>query len=319
VSILKTNSSFFIQDRSDGEKTQFQHHWTFKLSMQLAPKLSFDPDFWTDLLGVKTNVKFDNFFTGQSSPWLRWTESEQQLRRQKFKPGDILPSGIYPGFDQDYIDYTEMLILIYAFCFDEKSTGPFVYIEAGANYGVWAVRAAVYVRHLCPQKGFHVVAVESDKGAFQNLRQHLQANGLLDTEYTIDSRMVGTKTDDQHVSVADLMLPFKKIHVLNLDIQGAEREVLQHAPSLTLISERVMFVQLENHVEDLDYIATAAFQWYLFKPVKVWQWPRGCSDKNKDVHFETEFGSVSFCQSLFAFFNYRMLDDPWNLVASALM
>jgi hypothetical protein len=317
--IVVNRSNFFIQYSSviDQElPLNYQHHWTLKLAKILAPAVHYDPDHWVDFFGVKTDVNFDFLLSSSPAVWLRHTAQEHKLLGQKYKKGDVLPSGLFPDFDQDYIDFTETLTLIYAFCFDEKEQGPFVYIEAGANYGVWAIRVAVYIRHLCPWKSFFVIAAEYEPQKFKNLQMHLRNNGILESHYRIESKFVGIVTDAEHISLVDLMLPFKKIHVLNLDCQGAERDIMQDRRSIDLIQERVMFVQLENHFPDLDALSTTLFQMIMFKPVKTWMWPSDC---NRAVHFQTPFGPVKFCQSLFAYFNYRMLDNPWTIVASALM
>ena len=295
-----------------------QHHWSFKLAKLIAPKVPYDPQYWVDFLGVKTDVNFDGFNSPNPSSWLLHTKREHELLGKTLKKGDLIPIGIFPAFDQDYLDCTELLTLIYTFCFDEQSEGPFVYIEAGANYGVWAVRVAVYIRYLCPWKGSFVVAVESLPANFEQLKQHMRNNGVPESQYRIENRLVGTQTDETHISVIDLILPFKTVHVLNLDIQGAEVDVMQHAQTRALIAERTMFVQLENHVEGTDLMILQTFQHLLFKTTKAWVWPSGGCGEDV-VHFRTEFGIVNFCQSLYSFFNYRRTDSDWKVIALGLL
>ncbi len=60
--------------------------------------------------------------------------------------------------------------------------------------------------------------------------------------------------------------------MLNLDVQGAERDIMQDGKTIDSIQERVFLVELENHITDLDAITTKLFQTIMFKPVKTRLW-----------------------------------------------
>lgn len=78
-----------------------QHHWTFKLAKLVAPKIPYDPQYWVDFFGVKTDLDFD-IIDNSFAPWLVHTKREHESLGKTLQKGDLIPIGIFPSFDQDY-------------------------------------------------------------------------------------------------------------------------------------------------------------------------------------------------------------------------
>lgn len=86
-----------------------------------------------------------------------------------------------------YCEYIEWVQLLEAV---DNAKGSFVFVELGAGFGRWSVRAWLAAR----QKGvtdIHVVAVEAEPAHLGWLKEHFRTNGLREDEYSIFPGVVG--------------------------------------------------------------------------------------------------------------------------------
>jgi FkbM family methyltransferase len=80
------------------------------------------------------------------------------------------PDAALPPFDEEYFEWVDLLEAI------EAARGRFVFVELGAGYGRWSVRAALAARAAALDA--HCVAVEAEPTHARWMRQHFTDNGI---------------------------------------------------------------------------------------------------------------------------------------------
>ncbi len=106
------------------------------------------------------------------------------LTRRSFvagMPGEFAPFDAstftpdYPAFDEEYFEWIALLEAV------AEAREQFVFIECGAGYGRWCVRAALAARHL----NFHCTAVEAEPTHCHWIGEHLADNGIDPADHEI--------------------------------------------------------------------------------------------------------------------------------------
>jgi len=121
--------------------------------------------------------------------------------RQEFLPASLrtgLAQNGYPPQDEEYPEWIDVLESVVS------ARGSYTFIELGAGFARWSVRAAQAVRQYSGLP-FHLVAVEAEPAHFQWLGQHLRDNGIDPGEHKLIQAAVRADSGDAlfYVSLED--------------------------------------------------------------------------------------------------------------------
>src|SRR5262249_7114287 len=176
------------------------------------------------------------------------------------------------------LEYYEWVDLVHAVV-DARER--FVMVELGAGYGRWAVRAARLIEALNPMP-CTLVAVEAEPTHFGWLQEHFRDNGLDPADHHLVCAPVARSRDAVSflvgqaatcygqaivaapapredgleaksmpaVTLAEVLEPHPRVDLIDLDIQGAELDVLTAA--IDLLDARVKRLQIGTHGADIE-------------------------------------------------------------------
>lgn len=174
----------------------------------------------------------------------------------------------------------------------EQATGRLTVIELGAGFGRWTVHAAAAIRRYRPELKYRLIAVEAEPTHYTWLKQHTRANGLRRWSRAGSCRLIHAAvsgeagrerfffgnpkewygqtlvrpsnkgadapiTEVRTITLSSLLRPLDSVDLIDLDIQGAELEVLREAAS-TL--GNVRRIHVETHFDDIDEQLPALFE-----------------------------------------------------------
>jgi FkbM family methyltransferase len=166
----------------------------------------------------------------------------------------------------------------------DDAASRFTMIELGAGFGRWTVYAAAALRKLRPDVRYRLIAVEAEPTHFAWLRQHTRDYGLRRWSRRGSCRLInaavsGREGDDdfyagdpatwygqalvrpenvgadaqvmrvQTIRLSRLLRRLGFVDLIDMDIQGAELEVLAEARSEL---SRVRRIHVETHSEAID-------------------------------------------------------------------
>jgi FkbM family methyltransferase len=257
--------------------------------------------FHADFLGST----FRGAFHGESSP-----ESPERF-----------VAASYPPFDEEYFQWIDLLESV------DSAKNVFTMLELGAGYGRWTARAAAAV---C-QRGlpYRFVAVEAEPTHFQWLLQNLQDNGIdlahcrlvhaaatsKDGKVCFDAgdpagsygRAIGGTTEIDAISLPTLLLPLDRVDLIDIDVQGAELDVLASAAGS--LDQKVRRVHLETHSDYLHAETLRYFRRLGWKPHFLFE---------GDTADETPYGRINFQGGTQSWLNPR-LHSPAELRGVSLL
>jgi FkbM family methyltransferase len=174
----------------------------------------------------------------------------------------------------------------------EDARGQLTMLELGAGFGRWSVYAVAAIRRFRRDLRHRIVAVEAEPTHFQWLRQHTRDNGLGRWSRTGTCRLIEAAVSrasgresfyigDPHVwygqalirpenssaeapakkvqtvKLSKLLRPLDHVDLIDLDVQGAELEVLTEAASSM---GRVRRIHVETHADLIDQELPAVFE-----------------------------------------------------------
>lgn len=183
-----------------------------------------------------------------------------------------------PAPDVNGLEYFEWVDLMEAV---RSARERFVFFELGAGYGRWAVRAAKLLQLLNPLP-LKMVVVEPEPTHFEWVRQHLRDNDIEPEEHILVCAPVAASAGPVRflvgeastcygqtivadpgaleggleaqpmdaVALSTLLREFPRIDLIDLDIQGAEHEVLSAA--ITELDRRVKRLQIGTHGAQIE-------------------------------------------------------------------
>jgi FkbM family methyltransferase len=172
------------------------------------------------------------------------------------------------------------------------ATAEFTMLELGAGFGRWTVRAAAAVRRYRPDVTYRLIAVEAEPTHFEWLGLHISDNdvqrespagtcSLVNAAVSsspgaepfyignsaawygqalVRPENAGAKASVQPVAtitLGSLLEPLERVDLIDLDIQGAELEVLTDAAALL---GRVRRVYAETHSAEIDEQLPGVFE-----------------------------------------------------------
>jgi len=204
---------------------------------------------------------------------------------------------VYPAFDEEYFEWVDLLEAVAA------AKGHFTMLELGAGWGRWTARGAAAADQLGVP--YTLVAVEAEPTHFRWLTESLKENGvrlevcrLLQAAVTAKDGTVGFQVGDatasygqsiggpveiSAVSLATLIEPLERVDLIDMDVQGAELEILQ--ASRECLQRKVRRIHVETH------------SWSLHRDVKAvfaeLGWRRHCLFEG-NTGDKTAFGRINF-------------------------
>lgn len=228
-------------------KNQYEHHeifWRFR-RWSGEVKAGFEVDF----LGTRSCTNYFALMKPQRSD-----------RREE--PG-------YPPFDEEYFEWIDLLEAL------AGAKDRFVLMELGAGWGRWTARGAAAAQQLGVP--YTLVAAEAEPTHFDWLIQNLKENAVrmedcrliraavTDKDGTVGfhvgdpagsyGQSVGGPVEVPAISLASLLESFGLVDLIDMDIQGAEMEVLEAA--VFPLQKKVKRVHVETHSRQLhDNIRT---------------------------------------------------------------
>jgi FkbM family methyltransferase len=165
-----------------------------------------------------------------------------------------------------------------------EATEKLTMVEVGAGFGRWSVRAGAAARRYRPDLRYHLVAVEAEPTHFDWLRLHLEDNGFGNSSsrgtcHLVNAAVSGQAGEEDFyvgdaaawygqalvrsenvgaaaavepvntVRLSDLLQPLDRVDLIDMDIQGAELEVLTEAAASL---KRVRRIHVETHSAAID-------------------------------------------------------------------
>ena len=155
------------------------------------------------------------------------------------------------------LEYFEWLDLLHAV---QDARERFVMVELGAGYGRWAVRAARLLERVNPMP-FTLVAAEAEPTHFAWLKEHLQDNGIDPAQHHLICAPVSASHEPVHFLVGEPAKCYGQAIVAEADAtaEGARAQTMRGIP-LTSILERypiVDIIDLDIQGAELDVLSAA--------------------------------------------------------------
>jgi FkbM family methyltransferase len=194
------------------------------------------------------------------------------------RPHDREETPEYPPFDEEYFEWIDLLEAVTA------ARNLFTMLELGAGFGRWTARAATAAQQRNLQ--YSLVAVEAEPTHFEWMLQNLQDNGVeLDNCRLIRAAVtgrdgkvgfhigdpsnsygqsIGGSTQIEAISLPTLLLPLDFVDLIDMDVQGAELDIL--AAATETLKQKVKRVHVETHSEGLHTNILKLFQALGWKP-----------------------------------------------------
>jgi FkbM family methyltransferase len=193
------------------------------------------------------------------------------------QPNATYAAPSYPPFDEEYFEWIDLLEAV------TSAQGRFTMLELGAGFGRWTARAATAAQQSNLQ--YFLIAVEAEPTHFEWLKQNLQDNGvrladchLIHAAVTDKDGKIGFRTGDpdgygqaiggttevEAVSLSTLLRPLDRVDLIDMDVQGAELEILSAA--IQPLSQKVKRVHVETHSEQLHTSIIGLFRRLGWKP-----------------------------------------------------
>jgi len=201
-----------------------------------------------------------------------------------------------PAPDVNGLEYFEWADLLHAVRSARES---FVFFELGAGYGRWAVRAARLLQAMNPLP-LTLVAVEAEPTHFAWMREHLRDNDVDPEDHVLvcapvaaaagpvpflvgeastcygqaivadpEAQQGGLKAQSMDaVELSALLREFPRVDLIDLDVQGAEYDVLSAA--IDELGRRVKRIQVGTHGVGIETSLRALFRghgWRLMEDI----------------------------------------------------
>lgn len=223
----------------------------------------------------------------------------------------------YPPFDEEYFEWIDLLEAV------TSARGQFTMLELGAGFGRWTVRAAAAAQQR--SLPYILIAAEAEPTHFEWLKENLQDNGAKLTDCRLiqaavtakDGRIgfcvgdpagsygqaIGGTTEVEAVSLSTLLRPLDRVDLIDMDVQGAELDILSAATEP--LSEKVKRIHVETHSEQLHTSILRLFRGLGWKPHFLYMF--NTADK-------TPWGRINFQGGIQSWLNPRLCskDDLRN-------
>lgn len=175
------------------------------------------------------------------------------------QPEDRYASPDHPPFDEEYFEWIDLLEAI------ASASGQFTMLELGAGFGRWTARAAAAAQQL--GLPYFLTAIEAEPTHFKWLNENLKDNSvspehcsLIQAAVTGNDGTVGFQVGDpassygqsiggatqvKSISLSTVLRTQELIDLIDMDVQGAELEILEAATGP--LAQKVKRVHVETH------------------------------------------------------------------------
>ena len=257
-----------------------------------------------DFLGVSTRQSYRNYVHGRFEGG--WCEPE------------------LPPINEDLIGWVDLLNAVL------DSSDLFTMFELGAGWGAWAARGATAAKSL--GKRVRLVGVEAEPSHYEMMADHLSRNRLVPEEYQlIQAAVSGTEGEVpffvghaeewygqciapdfdaraqrdyseasvarvRSISLASILEDFERVDLIDMDVQGAEFDVLDAAAEA--LERRVRCVHVGTHNESVENALRDLFG------TLGWECRHdyGCRGSH-----ETPYGTIKFNDGVQTWLNPRLV------------
>jgi FkbM family methyltransferase len=231
------------------------------------------------------------------------------FRMMKEQPNDRHEAPEYPLVDEEYFEWIDLLEA--AAWAKER----FVMMELGAGFGRWTARGAAAAKQLGLAYSF--VAVEAEPTHFKWLEESLRENGValencklvnaavtgkdgtigfhVGDAFDNYGKSIGGSTEVRAVSLTTLLEPFRRVDLVDLDVEGAEFEIL--AAATGPLREKLRRVHVETHSERLHLEIERFFRGLGWKPLFIF---------GGDAADQTPWGRINFQGGVQGWINPRL-------------
>ena len=232
----------------------------------------------------------------------RFVMAEEEVR----KWGSYFGRYDEPDRDCEFFEWVDLLQAV------ADANGTFTMIELGAGYGRWLVAADM----ACRQKRLasRLIGVEAEPTHFEWMKQHMRTNGLaLENHTLINAPVAATrrvvlfaagkpresygqaivnnhnegpgyeKIEMTAVTLDEILAPLPMVDHIDMDIQGAELEVVQ--ASIGHMTRKVRRVHIGTHSREIEDALRELFAAHGWRA----EWDFPCFEE-----CDTAFGRFSF-------------------------
>ncbi|CUG69994.1 methyltransferase, putative [Bodo saltans] len=177
--------------------------------------------------------------------------------------------GQFPLVDEEYMEYIMTLTTAYEAA---RSGASYTFIELGARYGTWIVRAGVSFKLFDPVGKLNLLAVEGNCKWFRKMEEHVRCNHLVEESKLILSyaapksynkvEVANPSTFDKPRAVSMLeMLPgYDFVDMIDFDIQGFEWLTIEEPGALELMTQKIGFAHFGTHSTEIEKRVVSAMQ-----------------------------------------------------------
>lgn len=255
------------------ENTFYVHHPV--MAAVSREMVSFEKDYLTEINALKIPIHYDCDNLGGGKMWgafayfrevpSRWYACWLHYASLKSGvPGWVPP---LPLIDEEYFEQVSVYDSVL------RAKQKYTIVEMGARWGTWGARAIAFLRKVNPMP-YDILFVESMEVHCEGLREVMRKNNIyydLVCDYARGPEFVAWAQNQPH------------INVLDLDIQGAEKEVLANEEVLQVLEDKVHRLIIGTHSEDIHTQMRSKFSHW----VKVHDMPRSNTAECVKKYFRT--------------------------------
>jgi hypothetical protein len=193
---------------------------------------------WTKIKHHKIFVKFHRWSgrapAGYEVDFLGSKYRTAYFTMHRPQPAERYEAPEHPPYDEEYFEWIDLLEAV------ASAKNRFTMLELGAGWGRWSARAAA-VTGKDGKVGFHVGEAATDYG-----------------------QAIGGTTEIASISLPTLLLPLDLVDLIDLDVKGAELEIISAATRP--LAQKVKRIHVETDSEQLHLEIHRLFRRLGWKP-----------------------------------------------------
>lgn len=248
-----------------GPTTCMAHHAVFQPFLDLQWFGAFDRAWVRDFLGIRTSATYDCL-----NGLYRRYHLERQLPCNEHDAyanvsGTVYYAGAFPVASEEYLEWIDLLAAVHDTVAARRR---FVFLELGARYGTWAVRAArayelLAARRDLDSSNYRVTGVEGDHIGYEWMLAHMAANGyggaagMVTLHRAVSDRddvmlpmaWEGEARETPSISLVTLLKDYGvgEVALVDMDIQHYELAACQAAGAMAALGSKVRRVHIGTH------------------------------------------------------------------------